>query len=516
MDVNFLERYIQDHPDSLMFARLADAYLDVKRVDDAIQLCEDGIKKHPYYATGHFILAKGYMANSLFEQAEKEFKRVLLFDPKYLGAHKLYGDLMREIGWENTYQLSYKKIMQFDPLEDVAKDVVTEALERTEEHDATKDLSEFSLASSENVTPAPKNLDEQENDWSKGSDLPDKSDWPEEPNLSGKSGSVEEAGFADETTGPDTLGSSPIEEPSDSTETKLNALKDEPVFTPAPDFKPEPEPFKEDEDQQDIGENAVDLEAISPMAVTEEEEDLVFGDEVSPETDSKSKPELSAPETTVTPEHDSSGIVTEVDEEELGEKEAEEFSYILEDIFKDEGVEDKSATQNIQEQVSPEEAKSALDREADNFMQDFKELDKETKNAPEIEKQNEAAKDDFPDFSKASQDEYDLTTPAKPDLTTAPEPEFTPPPPLSPTPQGLSKDDDIESEDEPLKQSPSAAKNKSDKIVTPTLGEIYAAQGQYAKAIDVFAGLLKKHPDNESYNNKIEVLKKKLEEAGDD
>ncbi|NIR48389.1 tetratricopeptide repeat protein, partial [candidate division KSB1 bacterium] len=49
----------------------------------------------------------------------------------------------------------------------------------------------------------------------------------------------------------------------------------------------------------------------------------------------------------------------------------------------------------------------------------------------------------------------------------------------------------------------------------PTLGEIYAAQGQYAKAIDVFELLLKKHPDNESYAKKIEMLKKKLEESKD-
>ncbi len=510
MDVNFLENYIQDHPDSLMFARLADAYLDAKRVEDAIQLCENGIKKHPYYATGHFVLAKGYMANSLFEQAEKEFKRVLLFDPKYLRAHKLYGDLMREIGWENTYQLSYKKIMQFDPLDDIAKDVVTEALEKTEEHDSTKDLSEFSLASSENAEPPPKSLDEQEDEWAQGSDWSEKSDFPAETELSPKSDALEETVFTEEPTEPDSLGSSQMEEAPDSTEIELNPFKEEPVFTPSPEPMEEPEPFNVDEKQEDILKNDLDLAAISPMSITEEEEDLVFGDEVSPEIESE--PEIDATETPITPEHDSSKKITEVDEGELGEKEAEEFSYILEDIFKEDGVDEKPATER---QVSKEQAKSALDSEADSFMQGFQELDKDPQNTQETEKQQEPEKDDFPDFSKPTQDDYDFSQSPKPEPKAPPAPEFTPPP-SNPAPQELSKDDDIESDDEPLKPSPSTAKSKSDKIVTPTLGEIYAAQGQYTKAIDVFTGLLKKHPDNESYNNKIQDLKKKLEDAGDD
>ncbi len=58
-------------------------------------------------------------------------------------------------------------------------------------------------------------------------------------------------------------------------------------------------------------------------------------------------------------------------------------------------------------------------------------------------------------------------------------------------------------------------KTSGDKIITPTLGEIYAAQGQYSKAIHVFETLLKKHPDKQEYLQKIELLKKKLEESKD-
>lgn len=55
--------------------------------------------------------------------------------------------------------------------------------------------------------------------------------------------------------------------------------------------------------------------------------------------------------------------------------------------------------------------------------------------------------------------------------------------------------------------------DQDERIVTPTLGEIYAAQGQYAKAISVFTLLARKHPDNPRFKERIEQLQRKLEES---
>jgi len=69
----------------------------------------------------------------------------------------------------------------------------------------------------------------------------------------------------------------------------------------------------------------------------------------------------------------------------------------------------------------------------------------------------------------------------------------------------------INEETEPLlSEDP---QRKKEKIVTSTLGEIYAAQHQYAKAIGVYEILRRKDPDNEFYKQKIEYLQKKLEES---
>ena len=91
-EIKYLESILAENPVSILFARLSDAYLQIDRVDDALELCERGVKNHPSYVTGHFILSKCYKKKKLFDQAERELKRVLLFDPKYLAAHREYGE----------------------------------------------------------------------------------------------------------------------------------------------------------------------------------------------------------------------------------------------------------------------------------------------------------------------------------------------------------------------------------------------------------------------------------------
>lgn len=67
-------------------------------------------------------------------------------------------------------------------------------------------------------------------------------------------------------------------------------------------------------------------------------------------------------------------------------------------------------------------------------------------------------------------------------------------------------------EEEPMAPEEPVDEKPKEKFVTPTLGEIYAAQGQYAKAINVFEMLLKKNPENEWYRTKLEYLRKRQED----
>jgi hypothetical protein len=82
-------------------------------------------------------------------------------------------------------------------------------------------------------------------------------------------------------------------------------------------------------------------------------------------------------------------------------------------------------------------------------------------------------------------------------------------------PARLSRDAETrKSFEPPTSMRPGASPpSEREKIVTPTLGEIYAAQGQFAKAIGVFELLLRKDPSNLAYRDKIDYLKRRLQET---
>ena len=46
-DIDMLLGKLDGHPGSLLFARLADAYLQADKVNEAIEVCEQGLAHHP-------------------------------------------------------------------------------------------------------------------------------------------------------------------------------------------------------------------------------------------------------------------------------------------------------------------------------------------------------------------------------------------------------------------------------------------------------------------------------------
>jgi len=211
--------------------------------------------------------------------------------------------------------------------------------------------------------------------------------------------------------------------------------------------------------------------SLGPIAVSPEDEQLLF--EEGERLPKKPEDTIDAPQV--------------VEDKPLNERKAEEFSYILDDIFKDEVVEQSSSAK-----IPPQTSSSA--QPVHSTANDEPEATLAELDVPaETEKMTET-KSNLPATISESE------APVQPVVKTRP----------------------VESPDltyEPKqnkKMSRGGARNKKgDKMVTPTLGEIYSAQGQYAKAIDVFETLIKKNPDNDFYAKKLEALKIKLDESKD-
>jgi len=399
-----LQVHLRANPNSMLFARLADYLLESGKVDQAIIICEEGLKKHPYYVSGHFVMGKCYLKKELYDQAEKEFKRVLFLDPKYLAAHKLYADIMHRIGWENAIETSYQKILEIDPL-------------NTEIRSKLMDIQAVKVPEIE----------------------------PElEDNLPLET--EDEADIFSESTIPVEEGYVESEDTAD-TEDTIDTVKKE-LAEQLP------------EDNEPITEN--DEEKFSSIIDEIFEEDVAVDEKsLAEEPDQKDEFDFLHPEAEnfTLDEHGTSILDEPID---------------FEEPFED-------TTQDMETAISaPQpEAKSPPEVERPSKSEDeFEPLPESEETSIDRELQ------DFLDFQDQKPSPPFLEVPDEELLPAQDEPEPTPP-----------------------------GSKKKGKIVTPTLGEIYAAQGQYAKAIGVFEILRKKEPNNKAYTEKIEYLKRKLEES---
>ncbi|KPK89468.1 hypothetical protein AMJ80_09750 [bacterium SM23_31] len=125
-EISFLEKHISKDKDSVLFARLADKRLENDEVEKAIQICEQGLKKHPYYITGHLVMAKCYLAASFREEAKEELYRILTFDPYNVAANKLLSMLLKEEGDKNSAMEHSKSIILADPLNKDSENILKE------------------------------------------------------------------------------------------------------------------------------------------------------------------------------------------------------------------------------------------------------------------------------------------------------------------------------------------------------------------------------------------------------
>ncbi len=198
-------------------------------------------------------------------------------------------------------------------------------------------------------------------------------------------------------------------------------------------------------------------------------------------------------------------------------EDTEKYGFILDDIFKDE-VAQEEPTETVTDELPvesdkmfatpPAEDEEIISRIRDQVQQFEQEetttdLDRETEELlPEsgapAEPAAEISMDEKGRIAREVFGDENVTEPTEvPESEILPETDYTEPAPAA---------------TEPVIEEKPAPPPIKEPIVTSTLGEIYAAQGHFAKAIGVYEILLRKHPDNESYKAKIEELKRKLAE----
>jgi len=459
-----LQVLLQQNPDSLTFARVADVLMRNGRIDEAIQVCEEGVRRHPYYVTGHFVLGKCYRQKKLYDMAEKEFKRVLVFDPKHIAAHRQYGDLMREIEWDNTCEMSYRKILQIDPLDSYVQSVVDEFARQSQvAAPATRATASPSAATASRPASTP-------------------------------------AAAARKTAPP--IPRQPAEPPARK-----------PAEPPAAPDEPKPPLTALPLSNEELLATSMKRSAEAPRPAAPQPDNL-------PETvhDRSTDKKLDT----------NTAVLTKLDEAR--------FSSILDAIFNDEVIDDAddrpASTLERKSAAAPEPAAAKPLPRLEGF--EVQQYSRRTPSPPATPEGSRPPVSEEPPDTKIEESDFTavpgpaahpskLSAEADFDFEALPQVEkaaandtaaertsvsAAPANRRRPAPTRL-----MEQLEESVAPIPNSEFQPRDKIVTPTLGEIYAAQGQYAKAIGVFELLSKKDPANRHYREKIDYLKKRLQET---
>lgn len=184
---------------------------------------------------------------------------------------------------------------------------------------------------------------------------------------------------------------------------------------------------------------------------------------------------------------------------------------IIDQIF---GHKIQASTETIEEQKPVEHEKSSKTKQPGAEDNEKKGEIFHTASIPGLEDEQETAKseNDLDDFEIPADDAGEEKNHEELDAMIAAVDEASDKSTKSaPTPSVTSENDP--QEPRTLALDTSSFEIERDRIVTPTLGEIYAAQGQYAKAVNVFEVLLKKNPDNKMYRDKVEQLKQRINES---
>jgi tetratricopeptide (TPR) repeat protein len=108
------ERFRQS-PEGYAFVPLADACRKMGRIEEALEICDAGVKRHPAYASGHVVRGKCLYDGGNRVGAREAFDRVLLLDEHNLVALKFLGMIEADDGDLESAGKHLKRILSFDP-----------------------------------------------------------------------------------------------------------------------------------------------------------------------------------------------------------------------------------------------------------------------------------------------------------------------------------------------------------------------------------------------------------------
>ena len=151
----YLKRF-KEEPTSRVFAPLAEAYRRMGKVDEAIEICHEGLKHHPEFPGGRVALAKCYVDRHEHEQALRELETVIRLAPENLLAQRLMADSYVVLGDRENALHRYRMALLLSPADVTLSEKIHRLEQGLEESEAQAAEPEEQLEDAVSVSLAPK------------------------------------------------------------------------------------------------------------------------------------------------------------------------------------------------------------------------------------------------------------------------------------------------------------------------------------------------------------------------
>lgn len=122
---DYLKKY-QDDPTSRVFAPLAEAYRKAGMIDEAIEICREGLKVHPQFVGGRVALARALFEKKRYPEVIDELVSVTRDVPDNLAAQKLVAESALMLGRVSESLTAYKMLLYFNPTDAETAKIVSE------------------------------------------------------------------------------------------------------------------------------------------------------------------------------------------------------------------------------------------------------------------------------------------------------------------------------------------------------------------------------------------------------
>jgi len=117
-EIRRFEEQYRRQPESLVFARLADAYRKAGNPEKALEVLADGLARHPDYPSGHIVRARALNDLGRLDETLQSFRRALELDGANLVAIRELAGLAEERGDSGEARHWYERLAQIDPADE--------------------------------------------------------------------------------------------------------------------------------------------------------------------------------------------------------------------------------------------------------------------------------------------------------------------------------------------------------------------------------------------------------------